>query len=74
MQTIKIDEGGQLDIFLNSKNRQIEKVTFFCREKGKIEFLINDNILTFLSLQEAIDLKNSLMESIHESINKPKIQ
>ena len=67
-----IKEGGQLKSF--GKDEKIITINFSCDANNHIDLWIKSSIgsesLTYLSLEEAVQLKRDLQSAINELVNK----
>ena len=63
---MKIKQGGQLE---RLQNRKLESLDVFF-DNGQIQLWINDDSVSYLSVEEAIQLRNNLNDALMSYILK----
>lgn len=63
---MKIEQGGQLE---RLQNRKLESLDVFY-DNGQIQLWINDDSLSYLSVEEAIQLRNRLNDALMNYVLK----
>ncbi len=63
---MKIKQGGQLE---RLQNRKLESLDVFF-DNGQIQLWINDDSVSYLSVEEAIQLRNNLNDALMSYVLK----
>ena len=65
MSSIKLQSGGQLESL--QKDDTLTEIGIFCEHPMRINLFLNKSSLTYLSIQEAIEMRDLLNIAIKEA-------
>lgn len=68
MQGIKIKDGGQLERVEMNGIKKLQKISIATEEPKQITMWLNEASLTYLSIDEAIEIRNALNEALTQAI------